>query len=160
MNKILLLGFLLLCSKFSVNAQYFSGVSEISASQLSPWKSIIKNDYAGNYAFGFSEGESTLEIKIVNGFYSAKLISGDWDNQGHWKKVIKTLSNVNISNGRFYSNQFSGKFVYVSLPYNSNSRSQDTTSVVQTQSKYHQGLQIMSEWYGLGKNEIGLKRDY
>ena len=159
MNKILLLSFLLLLSKFSVNAQYI-GTSEINASQLSPWKSTIKKDYVGNYAFGFSEGESILEIKIVNGFYSAKLISGDWDSQGHWKKVIKTLSNVNISNGRFYSNQFSGKFVYVSLPYNSNSSSQDTVSVVQTQSSYHQGLQILNEWNELGKNEIGLKRDY
>jgi len=159
MNKVLLLSFLLLVSKFSVNAQYI-GESEINASQLSPWKSSIKRDYVGEYSFGFSESESTLEIKIVNGFYSAKLISGDWDSQGHWKKVIKTLSNVNISNGRFYSNQFSGKFVYVSLPYNSNSTTLDTTSAAQSQSSYHQGLQIMSEWYGLGKNEIGLKRDY
>ena len=159
MNKILLLSFLLLLSKFSVNAQYI-GTSEINASQLSPWKSTIKKDYVGNYAFGFSEGESTLEIKIVNGFYSAKLISGDWDSQGHWKKVIKSLSNVNISNGRFYSNQFSGKFVYVSLPYNSNSSTQDTVWAVQKQSSYHQGLQILNQWNELGKNEIGLKRDY
>lgn len=159
MNKVLLLSFLLLVSKFSVNAQYI-GTSEINASQLSPWKSSVKRDYVGNYSFGFSEGESTLEIKIVNGIYSAKLIIGDYDNKGQWKKFKKPLSNVNISDGRFYSNQFSAKFVYVSLPYNSNSRSQDTTSAVQTKSSYHQGLQIMSEWYGLGKNEIGLKRDY
>ena len=163
MNKILLLSFLLLCSKFSANAQYISEEKEINASQLSPWKSSVKRDYVGEYSFGFSESESTLEIKLVNGIYSVKLISGYFkyfNNKVQWKEVIKTLSNVNISNGRFYSNQFSAKFVYVSLPYNSNSAIQDTISVLQTQSTYHQGLQILNEWTILGKNEIGLKRDY
>ena len=159
MNKILSLSFLLLLSKFSVNAQYIVSGSEINASQLSPWKSSFKKEYVGNYSFGFSESESTLEIKIVNSIYSAKLIWGEWDNKGQWKNVIKTLSNVNISNGRFYSNQFYGNFVYVSLPNNSNSTIQDTTSAVQTKSSY-QGLQILSEWNVLGKNEIGLKKDY
>ena len=49
--------------------------------------------------------------------------------------------------------------MYVSLPNNSNSTIQDTTSAVQTKSSY-QGLQILSEWNVLGKNEIGLKKDY
>ena len=158
MNKILLLSFLLLLSKFSVNAQYI-GTSEINASQLSPWKSTIKKNYVGNYAFGFSEGESTLEIKIVNGFYSAKLISGDWDtDKGQCKKVTKTLSNVSISNGRLYSNQLSAKFVNVFIEYITNSSIEDsTTTTTQPKSSYHQGLQILNEWTRLGKNEIGLK---
>ena len=157
MNKILLLSFLLLCLKFSVNAQYI-GISEINASQLSPWKSSNKKDYVGYYSFGFSESESTLEIKLVNGIYSVKLISGYFkyfNNKVQWKEVIKILSNVNISNGRLYSNQLSGKFVNVFIEYIS-----DSSIITQPKSSYHQGLQILNEWNGLGKNEIGLKRDY
>jgi hypothetical protein len=165
MNKILLF-LLLLLFKSPVNAQYIEGlmnsgvIDDSKPLQTSPWKSSVKRDYVGEYSFGFSESESTLEIKLIKGKYTVKLTGGYFDKKGHWKKVIKTLSNVNISNGRFYSNQFSGKFVYVSLPYNSNSTTLDTTSAAQSQSSYHQGLQIMSEWNGLGKNEIGLKRDY
>jgi hypothetical protein len=164
MNKILLF-FLLLLFKSPVNAQYIeslmnSGVIDDSKPlQTSPWKSSVKTDYVGEYSFGFSESESTLEIKLIKGKYSVKLTGGYFDKKGQWKKIDKNLSNVNISNGRLYSNQLSGKFVNVFIEYITDSSIENSTSI-QQKSSYHQGLQILNEWSGLGKNEIGLKRDY
>jgi len=165
MNKILLFLLLLLLFKSPVNAQYIEHLEnsgEIDDSKplkTSPWKSSIKRDYVGEYSFGFSESESTLEIKLIKGKYSVKLTGGYFDKKGQWNEDIKTLSNVNISNGRLYSNQLSAKFVNVFIEYIFDS-SIIYSSTTQPKSSYHQGLQIMSEWNGLGKDEIGLKRDY
>lgn len=164
MNKILLL-LLLLLFKSPVNAQYIegwmnSGVIDDSPLKTSPWKSSVKTDYVAEYSFGFSESESTLEIKLIKGKYSVKLTGGYFDKKGQWKKIDKNLSNVKISNGRLYSNQLSAKFVNVFIEYITNSSIEDsTTTTTQPKSSYHQGLQILNEWTRLGKNEIGLKAD-
>lgn len=117
----------------------FIGDNEISSSQLSSWKSNDKSDYVGYYKFGFSESESTLLITNYEKCEAKLLVSEYNSNTDHWESVTKKLTNVSIKNGRFSSNQITGKFVY----YFENGQ------------KY-KGLQILNTWQSLGKLEVGL----
>lgn len=93
-------------------AQYW-GEQEVILSDLSPWVEKSQKDYAGIYHFGESESESDLILFFTDYHIIGQVKMGYWENKtGIWKNTFINLTNIIITeDGRFVSDQHSGKFV-------------------------------------------------
>jgi hypothetical protein len=139
-NYILL--FLIATTKLISYGQYI-GIEEIEDSIVRPWVAKSEIEYSGVYHFGESESESSLKIFFIDTIIIAQISSADREEEkGGFKSKYKNLSNVKINrNGHFFSDQYSGQFVFYSEDFPNN-----------------RGLKINNPWFSWfpkGKYEIG-----
>jgi len=120
---------------------------ELNDALLEKWIPKLTIEYGGIYEFGFSEAESELIIIYTPNGLVAQIKSGRWSEDGKgWNTVFRTLTNVQIIEGEFKSDQYSGDFVR--LNFNGDLR---------------KGLKMRNPWTSWvkeGQNEVGLKGNH
>lgn len=90
------------------------GEELVDTNKVINWYEKFPSSYAGEYHFGFSEGESTLRIIYTRRTWVAQIRWAEWDDAiGGFVWHFKTLTTVQINeNGSFLSEQHKGRFVY------------------------------------------------
>lgn len=90
------------------------GEKLVDTTQVINWYEKYPRPYAGEYHFGFSEGESTLRIIYARKTLVAQIKWSEWDDsKATFISHYKTLTNVHIDDGGvFYSDEHTGRFIY------------------------------------------------
>ncbi len=90
----------------------------VDETKITPWKVDDYEKYEGRYAFGFSEGESTVTISIDKNVACAQLRFNEWkeeyidiDEGAPWYGAYLNYNNVKIEGNLFFSDQSNGEFV-------------------------------------------------
>lgn len=104
---------LLLVMSTSAQAQYLGG-SKVNSDEIEPWVAGSKEDYAGTYKFGFSEGECEFRILGFDSLFVAQSVCYTWNrSKGGFIDTFFTFSDVRIEGNKFYSKETNGEFIKV-----------------------------------------------
>ena len=101
----------MLASEGATAQTFIDGEDEIPASALTLDVESSPSRYAGEYHFGFSEGESTLKITVKGGSVTGTLTYGEWDERTNgWKSRTLTFKG-RIVGGMLVADKWYGVFV-------------------------------------------------
>ena len=103
--------FFILVSPFAMAQEL--DYQEIDTNNVSSWFEKYPRAYAGVYKFGNSASESDLVIIYAKNTLVVQISQFEWnDSASQFFNHYETLTNVKISNGKFESDQYKGRFVY------------------------------------------------
>lgn len=138
--------FILLIAICNLSQGQNIGFETIDENKVSDWLPKLTIEYQGIYHFGDSESESTLVLFFAATEVTAQIKSGSWSKDGKWTCKFRNLSNVNIENNKFSSDEYTGNFVFYSEG-----------------DKRQKGLKIDNPWSATVNSdnyEIGLRTSY